>query len=166
MRAAALAVMLLAAALCSACAPAPARRGERDARAAALRQAELWVAAGIAAKQNGDPAGAERCYRRALRLFPGHAAASNNLAMSYLSQDRRVEEAVRLAEDALRDAGALEPYLLDTLARAYMRQRRYADAVAALDRAESAVSLRDSKLRDELMKTRRELSSGVAARAR
>jgi Tfp pilus assembly protein PilF len=101
---------------------------EQGGREAALAQYRLalatdprnegaWMALGNHAFRDGDLKKAERCYRRVLRLEPDHAGAANNLAMVYLSQGRRLDEARDLARGALARGGPLEPYILDTLER-------------------------------------------------
>lgn len=105
-------------------------QGERkDADAQYLRAVALdrrhegaWMAIGNRAYEERDYKKARRCYLRVLSLAPGHPGASNNLAMVYLAQDRRLEEAEALAADALAREGPLKPYLLDTLAQ--IRKRR------------------------------------------
>ncbi|MDD5303096.1 MAG: tetratricopeptide repeat protein [Elusimicrobia bacterium] len=93
-------------------------------RAVALdrRHEGAWMALGNRAYEEGDFDKARRCYLRVLSLAPRHPGASNNLAMVYLAQDRRLEEAEALAKDALAREGPLKPYLLDTLAQIHKRR--------------------------------------------
>lgn len=93
-------------------------------RAVALdrRHEGAWMALGNRAYEERDFRKARRCYLRVLSLAPGHPGASNNLAMVYLAQDRRLEEAEGLAAGALAREGPLKPYLLDTLAQ--IKRRR------------------------------------------
>lgn len=83
-----------------------------------------WMAAGNAAFDAGDFAGAERAYRRVLKLSPRHAGADNNLAMLYLAQNRDLDEAERLAREALAQDGPFKANILDTLAAIELRRRR------------------------------------------
>lgn len=88
-------------------------------RAVALdrRHHGAWMALGNRAYAAGEFAKAARRYRIVLRLVPRHPGASNNLAMVYLAQNRRLDEAEALAHDALVQGGPLRPHILDTLAR-------------------------------------------------
>jgi Flp pilus assembly protein TadD len=86
--------------------------------------------------QEHDYKAAEACYVRALGTAPGHPGASNNLAMIYLEQPNRLDEAERLARQALVKGGRLRPYILHTLAAVYIRQRRFEEARVALSEAE------------------------------
>ncbi|UPT75349.1 MAG: tetratricopeptide repeat protein [Elusimicrobiota bacterium] len=81
------------------------------------RHQGAWMALGNRAYEAGDYEKAERCYRRVLRIAPRHAGAANNLAMAYLARGKRLAQARKLALEALPEAGALRPHVLDTLAR-------------------------------------------------
>ena len=81
------------------------------------------LALGDAAVRIGDLKAAEDGFLRVLALSPGDPAASNNLAMVYLQQGRRLDEAERLARGALARDPALQPYVLDTLARIQDRRK-------------------------------------------
>lgn len=89
------------------------------------RHLGAWMAMGNRAFEDGDLEKARRCYRRVLGLAPRHPGASNNLAMVYLAQGRRLDEAEALAKDALAADGPMKPYALDTLAQ--IERRRAAD---------------------------------------
>lgn len=96
-------------------------------RAVALDRRHLgaWMAIGNRAFEDGDLEKARRCYRRVLGAAPRHPGASNNLAMVYLAQGRRLDEAEALAKDALAADGPMKPYALDTLAQ--IERRRAAE---------------------------------------
>ncbi len=81
------------------------------------RHEGAWMALGNRAFASGDLAKAERCYKRVLKTSPHHPGASNNLAMVYVTQGKRLDEARALANDALAQESPLKPYILDTLAR-------------------------------------------------
>ena len=85
------------------------------------RHAGAWMALGNRAFETGDYAKARRCYKRVLKLLPRDPGASNNLAMVYLAQNRRLDEALALAKDALAQETPLKPYILDTLAQIEQR---------------------------------------------
>lgn len=99
-------------------------------RAVALdrRHQSAWMAIGNRAFEDGDLEKARRCYRRVLGFAPRHPGASNNLAMVYLAQGRRLDEAEALAKDALAAEGPMKPYALDTLARIERRRAAAGDA--------------------------------------
>ena len=96
---------------------ADAKAQYERAVAADKRHAGAWMALGNLAFEEGDFAKAGRRYRLVLKLVPRHPGASNNLAMVYLAQNRRLDEAEALAQDALVQGGPLRPHILDTLAR-------------------------------------------------
>ena len=101
---------------------------------------EAWVALGNIEFKLGNFPRAEDDYLRALNVSPLHAGAQNNLAMAYLAQNKNLEEAERLAKMALRQKGPLRPYVLDTLAGIYARERRFAEARAAAAQAAAALA--------------------------
>ena len=80
----------------------------------------------------GDIAGAADAYRRALMLNPEMTQALNNLSRLLVAGPDtplwNPEEAVRLSEKASRIAGSENPYLLETLGRAYAAAGRLNDA--------------------------------------
>lgn len=136
---------------------------------AALRQQSDYAPALIALGNRSFEAGAlqeaEEYYRRVLDAVPNHPAASNNLAMVYLSRGDRLDEAERLAKGALAEEGTLRPYVLDTLAKIYMRQERYQEARTALEEAETATPLESTLLRERLAQSQRELAAATIAPA-
>jgi tetratricopeptide (TPR) repeat protein len=85
---------------------------------------------------------AEDDYLRALNISPFNPGALNNLAMTYLAQNKMLKEAERLAKAALRAKGPLQPYVLDTLANIYDREERYPEARAAEAQAATAAASR------------------------
>jgi len=68
---------------------------------------------------------AEGYYRRALIVAPEDPGINHNLALVYLTQQEKLDEAERLADVALIQSGPLRPYVLDTIAQIYIRQGRY-----------------------------------------
>jgi tetratricopeptide (TPR) repeat protein len=85
---------------------------------------EAEVALGNLAFADGDFKSAETRYLRALKRSPRHAGAENNLAMTYLSEGIKLDEAEKLAQEALDQGGPLRPYILDTLASIRLRRSR------------------------------------------
>lgn len=116
--------------------------------------AECWLALGNAEFSEGRFKKAGTAFRRALKASPHHPGAANNLAMVLLACDGSLPEAEALAQDALSNAGALRPYVLDTLAAIYIREGRLVEAAALLDLAEAETPEADSLVRDQLRKTR------------
>jgi tetratricopeptide (TPR) repeat protein len=107
--------------------------------------------------EKGDHQRAEQYYGRALEVVPGHPGASNNLAVVYVEQDRKLEEAERLSIQALAAGGALRPYILHTLASVYLKQGRYLEARGMLDEADAIVPQSQVALRDQIAKSRQQL---------
>ncbi|OGR85008.1 MAG: hypothetical protein A2901_06080 [Elusimicrobia bacterium RIFCSPLOWO2_01_FULL_54_10] len=73
---------------------------------------------------------AKRYYRRAVKIDPGNAGAANNLAMTHLKQNKRLDEAQKLIEDRLEASGELKPYLLDTLEQVILARKNIAASQA------------------------------------
>lgn len=89
---------------------------------------ETWFFLGIANGQLKNGEEAERCFRQAINVNPGHALAYYNLGMTLRSRGR-FDEAVR----ALREAARLEPQrteILLGLAHTYVDMDRPAEAAA------------------------------------
>lgn len=125
--------------------------------------AEGWLALGNIAFTDGRLKEAEAYFRKALKASPHHPGASNNLAMVDLARNGSLVEAEALAQDALRQGGPLRPYILDTLANIYLRERRYADAASAIDRAEAATPAESRLVRDQLLATRDSIKAAASA---
>jgi tetratricopeptide (TPR) repeat protein len=102
--------------------------------------AEICVALGNLKFRRGDYSAAEDDYRRALDRSPYHAGAQNNLALAYLAQNKNLKEAELLAKAALRQNGALRPYVLDTLSNIYAREGRLPEARIAVEQAAQAAA--------------------------
>ena len=128
--------------------------------------AEGWLALGNIAFTDGRLNEAETSFRKALKASPHHPGASNNLAMVALARGSGLPEAEALAQDALRQGGPLRPYILDTLANIYLRERRYADAAAAIDQAEAAAPPDSLPVRAQLLATRDSIKAAAAAQDR
>jgi tetratricopeptide (TPR) repeat protein len=116
--------------------------------------APAWMAFGNASFDAGDFKSAERSFRRVLKLSPGHAGAGNNLAMVYLAQGVKLDEAERLAREALAQGGPLKPYILDTLANVDLKRKRYPEARADLDQALAVVPPDSEAVLSRLRQTR------------
>lgn len=90
-------------------------------------------ARGIALERSGQFPKAERDFRAALEIQPQSAQVLNYLGYSLVDRNERLDEALTLIERAvdLRPDG----YILDSLAWAYYRLGRFADAVEPMERA-------------------------------
>ena len=102
---------------------------------------------------------AEAYYRQALITAPEDPGVNNNLAMVYLTQQEKLDEAERLANLALAQGGPLQPYVLDTMAHIYVRQGRYREAQTALSNAEALAPPYDRTLHQRLTQLQQELAT-------
>ena len=102
---------------------------------------------------------AEAYYRQALITAPEDAGVNNNLAMVYLTQQEKLDEAERLVNVALAQGGPLQPYVLDTMAQIYVRQRRYREARTVLNNAEALAPPYDRTLHQRLTQLQQELAT-------
>ena len=123
------------------------RRDERFAEARAVYDAAialiktpqprdwpLYFSRGICAERLGDFDGAVDDMRKALQLNPDQPQVLNYLGYSYVDRGENLEEALAMIERAV----AREPgsgYIIDSLAWAYFRLGRYAEAVEPMERA-------------------------------
>lgn len=135
---------------------------------AALRQrqefAPALISLGNLSFEKGALKEAEDFYHRALVTAPEHPSANNNLAVVYLKQGQRIDEAEQLARRALEKAGPLRPYVLDTMAKIYMLKGEYAEAKEALEEAVSLAPPDDEFLQEQLRQSRQELVAGSRQR--
>lgn len=88
----------------------------------------------VTSYQEGDLETAEAQYRRALELNDEHPVALNNLAMLLAEQKADLNEALELAERAVRQRPNVASYY-DTLAFVQMQREAYEEAVGHLERA-------------------------------
>ena len=102
---------------------------------------------------------AEAYYRQALITTPEDPGVNNNLAMVYLTQQEKLDEAERLVNVALAQGGPLQPYVLDTMAHIYVRQRRYSEAQTVLNNAEALAPPYDRTLHQRLTQLQQELAT-------
>ena len=79
-----------------------------------------------------DVAGAEKAYLEALALDPRAWVASNDLAWLYVSDNKNLDKALELAQNAVRVVPN-EPNANDTLGWAFYRKGQYTQAVRHLD---------------------------------
>jgi tetratricopeptide (TPR) repeat protein len=124
-----------------------AQRGDLDAALPHFREAVRLAphvaharhSLARALRLSGDAANAVPHYREAIRLEPRMAAPRGDLAWLLATHpDARLrdpQEAVALAQEAVRLAGRDDPTLLDALAAAQASAGRFAEALATAERA-------------------------------
>lgn len=126
---------------------AEAERQLRRAMELGARSAPVYAALAQAAKAQGRPGDAIRHGREALRINPNLVPVANNLAWLLATcadpSLRDPEEAIRLAQGALRAVSGEPPWILDTLAAGYAAAGRYDDAIRTARRAEALALERD-----------------------
>lgn len=84
--------------------------------------------------QNDDWPGAEADFRRALALAPDEPRLLNELGYSYVDRGENLAEALEMIERAVA-ASPETGYIVDSLAWAYFRLGRFAEAVAPQEKA-------------------------------
>jgi tetratricopeptide (TPR) repeat protein len=110
-----------------------------DAAMALIPKAEVqhWTiiySRGVSQERVGDWPAAEADFRLALQLNPDQPQVLNYLGYSFVDRGENLDEALQLIERAV----AAEPqsgYIVDSLAWAYFRLGRFADAVEPMERA-------------------------------
>jgi tetratricopeptide (TPR) repeat protein len=124
--------------------------------------AKAFFELAVVADLGKDYAQAETYYLRALDADPAFAVAQNNLAMRYVLEERRLDEALKLAQAAVQ-AGPDNANYLDTLAQAQAALGNYDDAIQALTRA-AELDPNQRKWRDniEVIKQRQKQTSSGA----
>lgn len=121
--------------------------------------AEGWLALGNMEFADGRLKEAGADFRKALKASPHHAGASNNLAMVALAGNGSLIEAEALTQDALLTAGTLRPYVLDTLANIYLKEKRYSEAAVVIAEAEMLTPPENSAVLARLRETRKSIEA-------
>jgi Tfp pilus assembly protein PilF len=98
--------------------------------------ADAFFGRAVMYEVEGDLANAEAAYRRTLQLQPGHSIAANNLAMVITKRDGDLDEAMRLAGQAVRAQPKLASFY-DTLAFVQHKAKQYQNSAANLRTAAS-----------------------------
>ena len=87
---------------------------------------------GMIFEARNDQAGAERQYKQTLAVDPSAAVAANNLAWIYVSTGRNLDEALQLAQTALKSVPE-EPHVNDTIGWVFYRKGLYREAIRHLE---------------------------------
>lgn len=105
-------------------------------------------ARGIAKERSGQFDGADKDFLAALELQPDQAPILNYLGYSWVDRNVRLDEGLRLIEKAV-ELRPDDGYILDSLAWAYYRMGRYAEAVEPMERSVAVMS-DDSLVNDHM----------------
>ncbi len=93
---------------------------------------------GVLADGEGDKRQAKALYHAVLEKNPGYVPALNNLAYLYADNYGNLDEALRLAGQALRQRPA-DAGIMDTLGYVLLRQKRFAEALPYLQKAAASL---------------------------
>lgn len=105
-------------------------------------------ARGIAQERAGQFPKAEADFRAALKIRPDSPQVLNYLGYSLVDRNEKLDEALKLIQRAV-ELRPDDGYILDSLAWAYFRLGRYAEAVAPMERAVAAMA-GDSLVNDHM----------------
>ncbi|SDL48871.1 tetratricopeptide repeat protein [Paracoccus chinensis] len=105
-------------------------------------------ARGIAKERSGQFDSADADFQAALELQPDQAPILNYLGYSWVDRNVRLDEGLKLIERAV-ELRPDDGYILDSLAWAYYRLGRYAEAVAPMERSVAVMS-DDSLVNDHM----------------
>lgn len=94
----------------------------------------LFYFRGIAHERAGRWPEAEKDFRFALKLNPGHPSVLNYLGYSLIDRGEKLNEALAMVRQAV-DARPNDGYIVDSLGWAYYRLKKYDEAVRYLERA-------------------------------
>ncbi len=109
------------------------REGE-EAMKMDSRNMKALIALGNSHLQKGNYDRAERYYKKAMKIEPKNGAILNNTAMLYLFT-RRLEEAERLAREAISTNSPHVGYYYDTLGKVYEKMGKEKEAQEAFEKA-------------------------------
>lgn len=87
---------------------------------------------GMVYEAQQDLAAAEQQYQKTLNIDPTAAVAANNLAWIYVASNRNLDQALQLAQTALKSLPE-EPHVNDTIGWIYYRKGMHAQAVRHLE---------------------------------
>lgn len=107
------------------------------------RHSQAWLLLGDLSYRRGDYGEAETAYKKALNLQPENGDIGNNLAWTYLMQNKRTSKAEKLVKEAMTFTPEHKPYYLDTLGVVLLRLGKVRESIAALK--ESVTTLPEDK---------------------
>jgi tetratricopeptide (TPR) repeat protein len=131
----------------------PALRSELDRRLADMSvrlagdtstNGDHWFSLALIKEQAGDVQGAKNDYRQSITASPGFAVAKNNLAMLLVADAAGLDEALKLAREAVADRN--DPNYAEFLDTLGLVQLKRGDASEARQSFESAVELNPDRL--------------------
>ena len=128
----------------------------KEAISLEYRYAPAWMGLGNAAFDARDFKEARRSFQHALELIPDDAGLLNNLAMTELELGN-VDRARDLLAQGMPRAGSLRPYLLDTSARVSIHDGHFKEANAALNEAQAAMPLSNTRFTQQIELTRKKI---------
>ncbi len=98
-----------------------------------------WLLLGDLSYKRGVFGEAETAYKKALSRQPENGDIANNLAWTYVMQNKRLSKAEELVKEALTLTPDHKPYYLDTLGMVLLRLGKVQEAIAALKEAVSSL---------------------------
>jgi tetratricopeptide (TPR) repeat protein len=104
----------------------------RDVLARNPKSVPAATMVGMLLEAQGHPAEAEKEYSRVLGIEPRAAVAGNNLAWMYVESNRKLDEALQLAQAAQQQLPD-EPHVNDTLGWIYYRKNMASQAITYLE---------------------------------
>lgn len=105
------------------------------------RQVQGWLSLGDLSYKRGDYGEAEAAYKKARNLQPENSDIANNLAWTYVMQNKRLSKAEGLVTEALTLTPGHRPYYLDTLGVVLLRLGKVQESIAALKESVSTLPL-------------------------
>ncbi len=98
----------------------------------APEQPLAWLLLAVTSQNAGHTEQAVNAYRKVIELEPDNAAACNNLAFALADEERDLDEALELANRAVRQAPE-EPNLQGTLGYVYLKKGMYPSALSLFE---------------------------------
>lgn len=103
------------------------------------RYVRAWLLLGDLSYKHADYVEAEASYKKALNLQPGNGDIGNNLAWTYLMQNKKLSKAEALIREAMTLTPEHKPYYLDTLGVVLLRLGKVRESIATLKESVSAL---------------------------
>jgi tetratricopeptide (TPR) repeat protein len=103
------------------------------------RRMPAWLLLGDLSCKRGDYEEGEAAYKKAFNLRPENGDIANNLAWTYLMQNKELSRAEGLIKKALTLTPDHKPYYLDTLGMVLLRLGKVRESIAALKESAGAL---------------------------